>query len=76
MKYFDAHCHVQFSQYDEDRDHILARMREQGIGGLVVGTNRASSQAAVALAQLLSQIEITLTHTQLPLLRCSQRPLH
>lgn len=50
MRYFDAHCHVQFPQYDEDRDHVLARMHDQEVGGLLVGTNRAMSEAALALA--------------------------
>lgn len=50
MKYFDAHCHIQFSQYDEDRDAVLAAMQEAGIGALVVGTDSAHSKEAVALA--------------------------
>lgn len=50
MKYFDAHCHVQFPIYDEDREPVLARMTEAGVGGLLVGTNKASSEAAIALA--------------------------
>lgn len=50
MRYFDAHCHVQFPAYDEDRDAVLARMREAGVGGLIVGTDKARSAAAVALS--------------------------
>lgn len=50
MKYFDAHCHVQFPQYEEDRDTLIARMKEAAIGGLVVGTDLDSSKAAVELA--------------------------
>lgn len=51
LKYFDAHCHVQFDMYDPDRDALLARMAEEGVGGLVVGVDLASSQKAVALAE-------------------------
>lgn len=50
MKYFDAHCHVQFPVYDEDREAVLARMQETEVGGLIVGTERASSEAAVLRA--------------------------
>lgn len=46
MKYFDAHCHVQFPHFDEDRAAVLAGMEAQGIGGLVVGVDLASSEAA------------------------------
>lgn len=50
MKYFDAHCHVQFPQYDEDREQVLAAMRDAEVGGLVVGTDSDLSCKAVALA--------------------------
>lgn len=50
MRYFDAHCHIQFDAYDEDRDAVLASMQEAGVGGLVVGTDRTSSRQAVGLA--------------------------
>lgn len=51
MKYFDAHSHVQFSAYDEDRDVLLTRMQNEGVGALVVGVDLDSSKKAVALAQ-------------------------
>jgi TatD DNase family protein len=50
MKYFDAHMHVQFPQYDEDRKEVFARMAQEGVGGILVGTNRASSEAGLALS--------------------------
>lgn len=50
MRYFDAHSHVQFAQYDEDREAVLAAMREAEVGALLVGTDRRHSQAAVDLA--------------------------
>jgi len=49
MKYFDAHCHVQFDPYDADREELLARMEEEEVGGLVVGVDLASSRQAHAL---------------------------
>lgn len=50
MKYFDAHCHIQFPQYDEDRAAVLSSMRDAGVGGLVVGTDSETSRKAVELA--------------------------
>ncbi|MFQ5519279.1 MAG: TatD family hydrolase [Mariprofundus sp.] len=29
--FFDSHCHLDFSQFDDDRDAVLVRMQEQGI---------------------------------------------
>jgi TatD DNase family protein len=49
MKYFDAHCHVQFPMYDSDRDAVLSSMQASEVGGLVVGVDRASSEKAIAL---------------------------
>lgn len=51
MKYFDAHCHVQFPHYDEDRGQVLATMEERGIGGLVVGVDEKSSTDAFELVR-------------------------
>lgn len=49
--YFDAHGHVQFDDYAGDRDTVLARMREKGVAGVVVGCDAASSETAVSLAE-------------------------
>ncbi len=50
-RYFDAHCHIQFEQYDADQAEIIERMRERGIAGVVVGVDRKSSEQAIALAE-------------------------
>jgi len=50
MKYFDAHMHVQFEKFDEDREAVLVRMQEAGVGGMFVGTSKASTEAAMMLA--------------------------
>lgn len=50
MKYFDAHCHIQFDAYDVDREALLASMKEAEVGGLIVGTDRESSKRAVELS--------------------------
>lgn len=50
MKYFDAHCHIQFPPYDEDREALITSMKEGGVGGLVVGVDRDSSEKAITLS--------------------------
>jgi TatD DNase family protein len=51
MKFFDAHAHIQFSAYDADRDAVISRARDAGVTIVTVGTQRDTSQAAVALAE-------------------------
>ncbi|MEY4937619.1 MAG: hypothetical protein RIS64_3978 [Bacteroidota bacterium] len=31
MKYVDIHCHLDFKDYDPDREEVLARMKEKEI---------------------------------------------
>lgn len=50
-QYIDAHCHLQFDQYDTDREALIEQMREQGVAGVVVGCDIDSSCKAVALAE-------------------------
>ncbi len=51
IKYFDAHCHVQFGAYDADREELIGKMAERGVAGIVVGVDLESSKQAVALAE-------------------------
>lgn len=51
MKYFDAHCHLQFDAYDADRDEVLKKMQDAEIGGLIVGVDLDSSQKALELVR-------------------------
>jgi len=50
IKTFDTHCHPQFPQYDTDRESVLRRATEGGIGMICVGTDLRTSRDAVALA--------------------------
>ncbi len=50
-KYVDAHCHIQFEQYAQDDAELIARMKEEGVIGIVVGVDYESSQRAIALAE-------------------------
>lgn len=68
IRYIDAHCHLQFEQYDEDREVLIAQMREQGVAGIVVGVGRDSSEKALALAEkhehLFASIGLHPNHTE------------
>ncbi|MBZ9538195.1 TatD family hydrolase [Modicisalibacter tunisiensis] len=46
----DAHCHLDFAAFDEDRDDVFTRAREAGVGHFVVpGTTRAAWDGVLAL---------------------------
>ncbi|HUX81033.1 MAG TPA: TatD family hydrolase [Candidatus Paceibacterota bacterium] len=49
--YIDAHCHLQFEQFADDREDIISQMQEQGVAAIVVGCDFESSQKAVVLAE-------------------------
>lgn len=51
IRYVDAHCHLQFGQYDADREAIIAKMAEEGVAAIVVGCDIESSESAVALSE-------------------------
>ena len=48
----DSHAHLNFPQFDADRDAVIERAREAGLVAILnIGTDLASSRAAVALAE-------------------------
>lgn len=48
----DIHAHLQFPDYDADRDEVIARARAAGVERMIiVGTDIETSRAAVELAQ-------------------------
>lgn len=51
MKYFDAHSHVQFVAYENDRNEVMARAKEAEVGMNLVGTQLDTSRAAVEMAE-------------------------
>jgi len=50
LKYIDIHSHINFPQFNADRDRVLERMEHDGCGTITVGTTVATSQEAIALA--------------------------
>jgi TatD DNase family protein len=55
MKYFDTHCHIQFPQYDADRNEVVQRLQEAEVGGLIVGVDAESSEQAIELVRKISE---------------------
>ena len=52
MTLFDTHCHIDETNFDEDREQVLLRMREAGVTRYaVIGTDVETSRRAVAFAQ-------------------------
>ncbi len=51
IKYIDIHSHLNFPEYDADREEVIARMKEQGVATITVGTSLETSQSAAALAE-------------------------
>jgi TatD DNase family protein len=49
-KYFDIHSHLNFKDYDADREEVIKRLRESETHTIVIGTDLASSKSAVELA--------------------------
>src|SRR3989344_1436118 len=47
----DSHCHVQFPEFDADRDAVIKRALDDGVWMVNVGTNVESSRKAVELAR-------------------------
>ena len=51
MKFVDTHCHIQSSQFDADRDEVVARALERLAWLVVIGDDLASSRKAVDLTR-------------------------
>lgn len=50
-KYFDAHSHISFDYFKDDRDEVLSRMSDQGVWTVTVGVDKKSSEDAVSFAE-------------------------
>jgi TatD DNase family protein len=48
----DTHCHLDFPEFDSDRDEVVQRAREAGLVNIInVGSSLLNSQRAIALAE-------------------------
>ncbi|MBI5400903.1 MAG: TatD family hydrolase [Candidatus Yonathbacteria bacterium] len=52
-QFFDIHAHVNDVRYDEDRNNVLARMREREVFAIMVGTDYKSSQDVAMMASFV-----------------------
>lgn len=51
MKIIDTHCHPQLPHYNSDRDEVILRALDSGIGMVCVGTDLTTSKQAIELAE-------------------------
>jgi len=49
-QYFDIHTHVNFADFDNDREEVIKRAQEAGVGIINVGVDKKTSQEVVDLA--------------------------
>lgn len=49
-RFIDIHAHVNDRSFDEDRNNVLARMREREVFAIMVGTDCKSSQGVAMMA--------------------------
>ena len=49
-KIIDAHSHIQFPVYDNDREEVIENARKNGVKMLAVGTQASASESAIKLA--------------------------
>lgn len=49
---FDSHCHLQFPEFDQDRDQVIARAKQKELKYIIcVGCDYESSKKAIELAK-------------------------
>jgi len=51
IKFIDIHGHINFPDYDADREEVIKRAMEAGVGMITVGTDIESSKKAVEIAE-------------------------
>jgi len=51
MRYIDIHGHINFPDYDGDRETVFVRAKEAGVGMIIIGTDLESSRKAIELAE-------------------------
>ena len=51
IEYIDIHGHINFPEYDADREEVIKRAAEAAVGIISVGTDIESSSKAIELAE-------------------------
>jgi len=51
FQYFDSHSHLNLSDFESDKEEVIKKMEQGGVGTLTVGTNLETSKEAVRLAK-------------------------
>lgn len=51
MKFIDAHGHINFPDYENDRDLVVLRAKEQEVGIVTVGTDLITSREVIKLTE-------------------------
>lgn len=60
IQLIDTHCHLDFPEFDQDRDEVISRAREQGIGYIInIGSSIEGSKKSVELARRFDFIYAT-----------------
>lgn len=60
MRYFDAHTHVNFVAFNDDREAAILRAKDAGVAMNVVGTQADTSRDAVELAEKYDHVYATI----------------
>lgn len=56
----DTHCHLDFPEYDQDRDEVINRAKAQGVDYIIdIGSSLEGSRRAVELAQKYESVYAT-----------------
>lgn len=50
LRIIDSHTHIQFPEFDDDRNQVIQRAHEAGVGMINVGVDEETSRKAVELA--------------------------
>lgn len=59
----DTHAHLDYDQFDADRDEVIARARAAGVGRIVtIGTALPSSRRAIELAERYEDVYAVVGH--------------
>jgi TatD DNase family protein len=58
--FIDIHSHLNFSNYDNDREEIIQKLKENNIWTITVGTELKTSKEAVALADTHENLYATI----------------